>query len=245
MLGLGKMDTPTEYERPQPYDNGGASPRIDPDGGITWRVPIEVSVRLPGFGNGNGKVTNGHSVAPAPAPALVPAEEATKPSQHYGDRSGYKPRFIEGIDVPLPALSAAQQQIAARNKQAQSGDDPFELKYHHFSVVMNKARRLAFFTACNIDGLRAKHVDRKTGDVDHAHRRRSESGEPLGGVRGRRGERDLVRRPPPRSRRVRRQGCLRQTESPGVSGGEQPGTHPPHVPARPPGPPDGPRLGHG
>ena len=30
---------------------------------------------------------------------------------------------------------------------------------------MNRKRRLAFFTACNIDGSKAKHVDRKTGKV--------------------------------------------------------------------------------
>ena len=45
------------------------------------------------------------------------------------------------------------------------GDDDFELRYHHFSVVMNGQRRLAFYTACNIDGRNAKKINRKTGDI--------------------------------------------------------------------------------
>jgi endonuclease G len=31
-----------------------------------------------------------------------------------------------------------------------------ELKYHHFSVVMNKQRRMCFFSICNIDGQQSK-----------------------------------------------------------------------------------------
>src|SRR5262249_52164017 len=36
------------------------------------------------------------------------------------------------------------------------GKEKQELKYHHFSVVMNKKRRLCFFSACNIDGRSSK-----------------------------------------------------------------------------------------
>ncbi len=88
-----------------------------------------------------------------------------RPSTQYADRSGYKPRFIRNHTINLPRLTPAQEAIAAPNKEAGPGDDPFELKYHHFSIVMNAKRRLAFFTACNIDGSTSKHVDRDTGDV--------------------------------------------------------------------------------
>ena len=37
------------------------------------------------------------------------------------------------------------------------------LPYHHFSVALNKERRLAFFTAVNIDG--------RTESRDHARER--------------------------------------------------------------------------
>lgn len=42
-----------------------------------------------------------------------------------------------------------------------------ELKYHHFSVVMNKERRLCFFSACNINGtLSKKGVARTSWKTD-------------------------------------------------------------------------------
>ena len=41
--------------------------------------------------------------------------------------------------------------------------DPFELKYEHFSVVLNGARRMPFFSICNIDGAHRNKIDRVTG----------------------------------------------------------------------------------
>lgn len=46
------------------------------------------------------------------------------------------------------------------------GDDP-ELRYRHFSVWMQKERRLALFTASNVDWRkRAKMVDGKSTSRD-------------------------------------------------------------------------------
>jgi endonuclease G, mitochondrial len=146
-------------------NEGNGGPQLAPDGSATWRFPVEVSVRLPwGTPAGPGP---GAAAAAVPLDTAPPgaSEAKVKPSSDYSSRSGYKPKFIDGHVVELPALTPAQRAIAARNQEAESGDDPFELKYHHFSIVMNKKRRLAFFTACNIDGKRAKHVDRDTGDV--------------------------------------------------------------------------------
>ena len=147
-----------------PTDQRGASPTIGTDGSITWRVPIEISVRLPMLSPATADITPG----PTPVVSVTEpdgSEAKVKPSPNYADRSGYKPRFIRGHVIALPRLSKAQKAIAAPNKQARPGDDPFELKYHHFSIVMNANRRLAFFTACNIDGATSKHVDRDTGHV--------------------------------------------------------------------------------
>jgi endonuclease G, mitochondrial len=163
-LGNAELDPP---DAPEQNGNGHStmpSARLNADGVVTWQVPFELSVRLPW-----------QTPPPPPPPAVttvtdavdaIPLLEATlKPSKNYENRSGYKPAFITGFTVDLPKLSAAHKEIAAKNKQADAGDDPFELKYHHFSVVMNGKRRLAFYTACNIDGSRSKHVDRKTGVV--------------------------------------------------------------------------------
>jgi endonuclease G len=163
-LGVAEQDPP---DVPEQNGNGHATTpiaRLNADGVVTWQVPFELSVRLPWQ----------PPTPPLPPSATtvtdtvdsVPLLEATiKPSKNYDNRSGYKPAFITGFTVDLPKLSPAQKQLAAKNKQAEPGDDPFELKYHHFSVVMNAKRRLAFFTACNIDGNRSKHVNRKTGQV--------------------------------------------------------------------------------
>jgi endonuclease G len=79
--------------------------------------------------------------------------------EDFTDRGGYEPGFLPGHIVPLPKL--ARSHTPARNVKALIGQDRFELPYHHFSIVMNAERRLAYFTACNIDGSRLVHVDRR------------------------------------------------------------------------------------
>lgn len=80
----------------------------------------------------------------------------------YANRMGYDPEFL-GVNVPLPHLSEEQQQNAAKNSMAKPGDDATVLPYHHFSVVMNAQRQLAYYTAVNIDGKLGRKPQR-TGD---------------------------------------------------------------------------------
>ena len=76
----------------------------------------------------------------------------------YANRTGYDPSFL-GDDVPLPALSEQLAADAAVNSQA-TAEPRYLLPYHHFTVVINKARRLAFFTAVNIDGALSREPKR-------------------------------------------------------------------------------------
>jgi endonuclease G len=138
--------------------------RVSPDGTMSWRIPIELSVRLPALMGSPPADRQQRQTSPQ-AVSEPFAEARVRPNQNYDNRSGYKPRFIEGHTIDLPQLTSAQRQDAARNRERRPGDDSYELKYHHFSIVMNRVRRLAFFTACNIDGANAKHVDRDTGEV--------------------------------------------------------------------------------
>lgn len=152
-----KLEPSDEVGRGQ---TGTQTPKVDPTGRVTWTIPLELSVQIPALASA--------PMAPA-GPAAVqsdtpPVAERTT-ADRYRDRSGYKRGFLPGFDVPMPALSDEQQQVAARNQTAEAGDDPFELKYHHFSLVMNGERKLAFFTACNIDGRSAKSIDRDTKRV--------------------------------------------------------------------------------
>ncbi|MEU4248045.1 DNA/RNA non-specific endonuclease [Amycolatopsis sp. NPDC026612] len=92
------------------------------------------------------------------------AEAATvRVDPDYSNREGYDPAFLPGHTVPLPGLSAALLPLAALNRQAT--DEPrYVLPYHHFSVVMHRERRLAMFTAVNIDGRTSRALRR---EADH------------------------------------------------------------------------------
>jgi endonuclease G, mitochondrial len=145
--------------------SAGPSTRRALDGTVTWTFPVEISVRAPLLAP---PISDRNAVPVAPAQTTISsalAERALRPDKDYSDRSGYEPGFIAGHVVPLPTLPEALRSKAARNQQARSGDNPLELKYHHFSVVVNADRKLAFFAACNIDGSKSKFINRKDGTV--------------------------------------------------------------------------------
>ncbi|QDT50542.1 Nuclease precursor [Symmachiella dynata] len=84
----------------------------------------------------------------------------------YDNREGYDSKFLgKKRAVPLPQLSAKQLADVAKFT-IDSGDETFELHYHHFSVVHNATRKLAYFTAVNIDG---KQDDRPKREKDKWH----------------------------------------------------------------------------
>ncbi len=65
----------------------------------------------------------------------------------YEGSTGYDADFL-GARVELPTLAEHRRADIAPLKDGNGS----ELKYTHFSVVMSQARRLALFTAVNIDG---------------------------------------------------------------------------------------------
>lgn len=80
----------------------------------------------------------------------------------YQDRAGYDPAFL-GTDVPLPALSAPARAQAVQLANG-SGTPAYELKYDHFSVVMNGRVRLAFLAAVNLDAAAPFRQTREGSD---------------------------------------------------------------------------------
>jgi endonuclease G, mitochondrial len=100
--------------------------------------------------------------AAAPRGPTPPAPEAIAIDPDYAHREGYDPDFLGGGPhrVPLPALSPELVPAAAVNSLA-TREPPYVLDYHHFSVVQNKLRRLAFFTAVNIDGASSLRLKRE------------------------------------------------------------------------------------
>lgn len=74
----------------------------------------------------------------------------------YELADGYNAGFLgKQYDVPLPELKEQLQEDIA---PLLAGG--YVLNYTHFSIVMSKSRRLAFFTAVNIDGSQQKNIKR-------------------------------------------------------------------------------------
>lgn len=94
--------------------------------------------------------------APPVAPPVAPPEiEAAEPAfdaplaPDYPSRPGYDPAFLgDGLDVPLPTLSAALKAAAAKLLAAPHG---VELRYLGYSVVQHARRRLPILSAANVD----------------------------------------------------------------------------------------------
>lgn len=130
--------------------SSGRAARVNADGSVTLTIPLELTVRIPGLQNG--------------AAAMFP--EAVRPDPNFDNRKGYDPDFLPGFHVPIPRVTPRAPGEPARLLRPAAGADPFELKYEHFSVIMNQDRKMAFVTAATIDGQHSRHVDRKSGKVD-------------------------------------------------------------------------------
>lgn len=77
----------------------------------------------------------------------------------FPNREGYDENFL-GRELSLPTMTAAQRAGAVERTDLPG---EFELPYTHFTIVMDKERRQARFTAVNIDGAQYKSVKRKKG----------------------------------------------------------------------------------
>lgn len=80
-----------------------------------------------------------------PAPGIA----AISIDPDYSTRAGYDPEFLT-VTLPLPQPAAALSAVVSA-----------ELRYHHFSVVMHRKRRMALFTAVNIDGGQSQQLSRE------------------------------------------------------------------------------------
>ncbi|VDH00336.1 Nuclease precursor [Lysinibacillus sphaericus] len=74
----------------------------------------------------------------------------------YESSAGYDVQFLgEEFEVPLPAFRSDLEQDIAHLKDGSS-----VLNYTHFSIVMSKSRRLAYYTVVNIDGNQLMKIGR-------------------------------------------------------------------------------------
>jgi endonuclease G, mitochondrial len=96
----------------------------------TDTLPIEITIRIQGGGASAG---------------LAGVEALVEPfhDEDFSDRHGYDERFL-GVRVPLP-------RVLDRKIVSKQDDGSYILRYEHFSLVMHKTRRLALYTASNVD----------------------------------------------------------------------------------------------
>ena len=90
-----------------------------------------------------------------PAGAVTPLMTAERDPEIFMCVKGYEPDFL-GPVVGLPRLTPEQLADAAPRLDGRG----HVLEYVHFSVVMSQSRRLAYYTAVNIDGRKTKTIKR-------------------------------------------------------------------------------------
>ena len=174
-LPVAKENAPAVGSTP-PYGNGSDNDLwFEQSGNVTSLV---VPLRIPVFlFRKNGQVLpEARPVPPVTTPVAGPVGgtriglltgrpmEAVHIDQStLGSRAGYKPNFIGSgkFSVPLPKIPASLKSKIATLKSSPSKS---ELKYFNYSVVMNKERKLAFFSAVNIDGGEQQDVGKREGD---------------------------------------------------------------------------------
>jgi endonuclease G len=98
-----------------------------------------------------------------PAPSTPAMQERVVHKSDMDGRAGYDPAFLGAANrVDLPILGDALATDALVVNGAAAGSARFALPYEHFSIILNKARRMAIVTAVNIDGSREVRLKRTT-----------------------------------------------------------------------------------
>lgn len=120
-------------------------PALSLDGGsVSLTIPLRITVSLgqPSFPSAGDRRDD----------AVLTESFPMAPPKIYGGlehRKGYSATFLRltgGSEVPLPELTPLGRSVAAK-----LDDGSHELKYHKFSAVVHKGRRMALFTASNVD----------------------------------------------------------------------------------------------
>ncbi|HKB43528.1 MAG TPA: DNA/RNA non-specific endonuclease, partial [Chitinophagaceae bacterium] len=105
------------------------------------------------IGEASGKTVAAIAVAPAVAAnANGFTKSLTEKKQNfdpdYDHRPGYDRNFLSGHPLDLPEVISSRQDEMFLDF---SSNKPYVLRYHNYSLIMNKKRRLTMWTASNVD----------------------------------------------------------------------------------------------
>lgn len=110
---------------------------------VSVTIPVTVTVDI-------GDPAQAATLSVAATPATADVERMVEPRHdvNYDNRIGYDPEFL-GVTVPIPTATNSCD-------LSKLDDGSNQLDYAHFSLVMNKHRRLAQITAANVDANPAR-----------------------------------------------------------------------------------------
>lgn len=126
--------------------------QVRSDGAGSMRILIPVDIRIGTYGIPAADSSDSAGVSSGPAaPVLAPqgpvaVEKVVINQSNYAKRNGYDPKFLGAATVPLPRVRNQKlgKLFLLPGKKA-------ELKYWNYSVVLNRSRALAYFSAANVD----------------------------------------------------------------------------------------------
>jgi endonuclease G len=141
---------------------------------LSITIPVRIAVRLGADLLGGGRLAAAASGTAPAVPVARPSavgsvappggiESVSVDQSDYGARTGYRPDFLGDGDlmVPLPRITRAASRKDIVPVKGSAGG---ELRYWNYSVVMNGSRRLAFFSAVNVDADRRPKGAGRDGD---------------------------------------------------------------------------------
>ncbi len=106
------------------------------------------------------------SAASGPPTQVVAVEKTIRFDTDYDAKTGYDEDFLGGggaLKVPMPKVAAAR--MGELFMDHQRPNESYVFKYHHYSLVMNKARRLLMWSAVNVDYSPERRDDRSRKEL--------------------------------------------------------------------------------
>jgi endonuclease G len=138
-----------------PFTNNESLVRIQPPASFIPNSTATMNIVVHGTANFyTSPIPPPHQLT-APPPA---ASALVRPGQEkklrfdpdYKGRPGYQDDFLEGFPIPTP--------VADTSQVLKEGNKTLVLKYHHYSLVLHRKRRLAIWTAANADYTPSKRT---------------------------------------------------------------------------------------
>jgi endonuclease G len=128
---------------------------------VTLTVPLHITFSLGVPGAAPTVIAATGRVA-GPDEELLEKIEPDPSDPDYENRPGYNPKFL-GFEAAFPRLTNISRPKAFALPGV-SGDRRFELKYHHYSLMFNKERKLAFVAGVNYNPTAQVQFQREGND---------------------------------------------------------------------------------